>query len=71
MTGMCLALEGQFGLAGGEQRLPERKQRVPRVWCGLLEGLGSGRYDPHRLFDLKMLDLDRRIQGLPSSSGSS
>ena len=36
----------------------------PRVLCALLDGLATGQYDPHKLFDLKLLDLDRRIHEL-------
>jgi len=39
----------------------------PKVLCELIEGLATGRYDPHRKFDLRLLDLDRRIQHLPTS----
>jgi len=33
----------------------------PRILCELLLGLATGRYDPCSLFDLKLLNLDRRI----------
>jgi hypothetical protein len=33
----------------------------------LIEGLATGHYDPHKKFDLRLLDLDRRIQHLPVS----
>ena len=39
----------------------------PGVLCELIEGLATGHYDPHRTFDLRLLDLDRRIQRLPAS----
>jgi len=39
----------------------------PKVLCELIEGLATGHYDPHRTFDLRLLDLDRRIQHLPAS----
>jgi hypothetical protein len=41
----------------------------PKVLCELIEGLATGHYDPHRTFDLRLLDLDRRIQHLPAISG--
>ena len=39
----------------------------PQVLCELLEGLASGRYDPHKRFDLKLLALDRRIGHLTAT----
>ena len=39
----------------------------PGVLCELIEGLATGHYDPHKKFDLRLLDLDRRIQHLPVS----
>ena len=36
----------------------------PRVLCDLLNQLAGGRYDPRKKFDLRLLDLDRRIQQL-------
>jgi len=36
----------------------------PKVLVELIEGLATGHYDPHRKFDLRLLDLDRRIQNL-------
>ena len=41
----------------------------PGVLCELIEGLATGRYDPHKKFDLRLLDLDRRIQHLSASGG--
>jgi len=41
---------------------------VPDVLCKQLEGRVSGRYDPHRLFDLELPGLDRRIRRLPATS---
>ena len=55
-----------WGVPGGALDAVERLHRlaggVPHVLCDLLERLGTGLYDPHRLFDLKLLDLDRRIE---------
>jgi hypothetical protein len=34
----------------------------PKILCELIEGLATGHYDPHRTYDLRLLDLDRRIQ---------
>lgn len=39
----------------------------PKILCELIEGLATGHYDPHKKFDLRLLDLDRRIQHLPAS----
>lgn len=36
----------------------------PKILCELIEGLATGHYDPHKKFDLRLLDLDRRIQHL-------
>ncbi len=44
------------------ERLHRLSAGLPRVLCELLDGLATGRYDPRRAFDLKLLDLDRRIQ---------
>jgi hypothetical protein len=38
----------------------------PGVLGQLIEGLATGQYDPHKKFDLRLLDLDRRIQQLPN-----
>ena len=46
------------------KRLHHLAAGLPRVLCELLDGLAKGRYDPHRRFDLKLLDLDRRIEKL-------
>ena len=39
----------------------------PGVLGELIEGLATGHYDPHKKFDLRLLDLDRRIHRLPAS----
>jgi hypothetical protein len=39
----------------------------PKTLCELIEGLATGHYDPHKKSDLRLLDLDRRIQHLPVS----
>jgi hypothetical protein len=41
----------------------------PEVLGELIEGLATGHYDPHKEFDLRLLDLDRRIQHLPAGDG--
>ena len=49
--------------------LQRRSGGIPRVLHELVEELASGRYDPDRAFDLKLLDLDRRIhQAVPGAS---
>lgn len=53
------AIERLHRLSGGN----------PRVLCELIEGLATGHYDPQKRFDLRLLDLDRRIQHLPASGG--
>ncbi len=52
------------------ERLHHLAAGVPQVLNELLDGLASGRYDPHRLFELKLLDLDRRIrEACPKPTG--
>jgi len=46
-------------------RLHHLSAGSPQVLCELIDGLASGHYDLHKLSDLKLLDLDRRIQMLP------
>jgi len=41
----------------------------PGILAELIEGLATGHYDPHKKLDLRLLDLDRRIQHLPASGG--
>ena len=41
----------------------------PKILCELIEGLATGQYDPHKKFDLRLLDLDRRIQHMPEAGG--
>ena len=54
--------------AGMVEWLQRRSVGIPLVLCELLEELASGRYDPDRAFDLKLLDLDRRIhQAVPGA----
>ncbi len=50
------------------ERLHHLSAGNPQVLCELLDGLAGGRYDPHKLFDLKLLDLDRRIKQLNATS---
>jgi hypothetical protein len=58
--------------AGIVEWLHRRSAGIPRGLCELLEGLASGRYDPDKAFDLKLLDLDRRIhQAFPDTGASS
>lgn len=49
-------------------RLQHLSAGNPQVLHELLEGLASGRYDPHKWYDLKLLELDRRIKHLPVSN---
>jgi hypothetical protein len=42
--------------------LHRRSSGVPLVLCELLAEMASGHYDVNRAFDLKLLDLDRRIR---------
>ena len=54
--------------AGIVEWLQRRSGGIPLVLRELLEELASGRYDPDRAFDLKLLDLDRRIhQAIPGA----
>jgi len=46
------------------ERLHQLAAGSPKVLCELLEGLATGRYDPHKVFDLTLLNLDRRIHQL-------
>jgi hypothetical protein len=57
------------GMAEAVKRLHHLCAGNPKVLCELIEGLATGHYDPHRKFDLRLLDLDRRIQHLPASGG--
>ncbi len=52
------------------ERLHHFSAGNPQVLCELLDGLTGGRYDPHKLFDLKLLDLDRRIKQLNATATS-
>jgi GTPase SAR1 family protein len=52
------------------ERLHHLSAGNPQVLCELLDGLAGGRYDPHKLFDLKLLDLDRRIKQLNATATS-
>jgi hypothetical protein len=49
------------------ERLHQLCAGNPKILCELIEGLATGHYDPHQKFDLRLLDLDRRIQHLPAS----
>ena len=51
--------------------LQRRSGGIPLVVCELLKELASGRYDPDRAFDLKLLDLDRRIHNAVPGTGAS
>jgi len=51
------------------ERLQQLSVGNPRVLGELITGLASGHYDPHKKFDLRLLDLDRRIQHLPTPVG--
>jgi len=58
--------------AGIVEWLQRRSGGMPLVLWELLEELASGRYDPDRAFDLKLLDLDRRIhQAVPDAGAGS
>ena len=51
------------------ERLHHLAAGNPRVLCELLDELASGRYDPQKVFELKLLDLDRRIhEAVPGTS---
>ena len=45
-------------------RLQHLAHGVPQILGELIQGLASGKYDSSNLFDLQMLDIDRRIQHL-------
>jgi hypothetical protein len=51
------------------ERLHYLSAGIPKILVELIEGLGTGHYDPHKKFDLQLLDLDRRIQNLTASDG--
>jgi len=51
--------------------LQRRSGGVPLVICELLAELASGHYDVNRPFDLKLLDLDRRIHLAVPGTGAS
>ena len=55
------------GMGDTVERLHHLCAGNPGVLCELIEGLSTGHYDPHKKFDLRLLDLDRRIQHLPAS----
>ncbi len=52
------------GVVDTVERLHHLCAGNPKVLCELIEGLATGHYDPHKKFDLRLLDLDRRIQHL-------
>jgi predicted ATPase len=66
----ALADTGQIPAAALDvvERLHHLSAGNPQVLCELLDGLAGGRYDPHKLFDLKLLDLDRRIKQLNATA---
>ncbi len=69
VTSGAHACRKRWGLWSGCTR---GRRGSPLVLCELLEGLASGRYDPDRAFDLKLLDLDRRIhQAVPDAGAGS
>jgi len=57
------------GAADAVERLHHLCAGNPKVLGELIEGLATGQYDPHKKFDLQLLDLDRRIQHLSASGG--
>jgi hypothetical protein len=57
------------GAGDAAERLHHLCGGNPKVLGELIEGLATGHYDPHKKFDLRLLDLDRRIQHLPASVG--
>jgi hypothetical protein len=65
------ASEGQVPAVALEavEQLHHLSAGNPRVLGELLAGLASGHYDPHKHFDLELLDLDRRIRQLPGAAG--
>jgi hypothetical protein len=56
-----------LSMADTVERLHHLCAGNPKVLCELIAGLATGHYDPHKKFDLRLLDLDRRIQHLPAS----
>lgn len=52
--------------ADASERLHHISRGNPGTLCELLAGLATGHYDPHKKFDLRLLDLDRRIKQLPA-----
>ena len=63
---MCLVPAAALDAA---DRLHKLSAGNPRVLVYLLEGLASGRYDPHRKFDLELLEVDRRIHEIFPETG--
>jgi hypothetical protein len=59
----------QAGAADAAGRLHHLCAGNPGVLGELIEGLATGHYDAHEKFDLRLLDLDRRIEHLPVSGG--
>ncbi len=57
------------GAADAVRRLHHLSAGNAGVLVALIVGLATGHYDPHRKFDLRLLDLDRRIQHLSSPHG--
>ena len=49
---------------GVVDRLQHLAHGLPQILGGLIEGLASGRYHPEDPFEMKLLDLDRRIHEL-------
>lgn len=47
--------------ADAGERLHQLSHGNPGTLCELLAGLATGHYDPHKKFNLRLLDLDRRI----------
>lgn len=58
-----------FSTLDAVERLHHLSAGIPKVLVELIEGLGTGQYDPRKKFDLRLLDLDRRIQNLAASDG--
>ena len=56
------------GALDAVERLHHLSAGNPGALRELLDGLATGDYDPRKLFDLKLLDLDRRIKQLPSAT---
>jgi hypothetical protein len=57
------------GAVDAVERLHHLSAGVPEILVELIKGLATGHYDPHKKFDLRLLDLDRRIQNLAVSDG--